>query len=387
MNNYNFKTVPSIEFGIGSVRSLYKATSSMGIQRPLIVTDAGVVDSGLLEEPLNALLHEGLEPTVFSDVVADPPTETILEAVNKALMGKCDGVIGFGGGSSMDTAKLLSVLMKQEQELGTMYGVGCVTSSRAPLIQVPTTAGTGSEVTMVAIVTTGRNTKSGVVSEVLLADKVILDPTLTASLPAHVTASTGIDAMVHAMEAYTSRHLKNPISDMLAKQALELLSSNLCLAVEEPGNVAARSNMLLGAMLAGQAFANAPVAAVHALAYPLGGNYHIPHGLSNALVLPQVIRFNSDQAAPMYLELVPHVLGIDPVDVNAKNVCDKLADFFVSLSRRCGLPTTLKAMDIPYDDLPNLANEAILQQRLLVNNPRPVERDDALEIYKRAYED
>jgi len=178
-------------------------------------------------------------------------------------------VIGFGGGSSMDVAKLLAVLIKGEQQLADIYGVDQISGGRLPLIQVPTTAGTGSEATMVSIITTGETTKAGVVSLILLADKVILDAKLTLGLPPAVTAATGIDAMVHAIEAYTSLRLKNPLSDMLAREALGLMANNISTAVKQGNNLEAREAMLLGAMLAGQAFANAPVAAVHALAYPL----------------------------------------------------------------------------------------------------------------------
>jgi alcohol dehydrogenase len=218
-----------------------------------------------------------------------------------------------------------------------------------------------------------------------LADKIILDASLTIGLPAHVTAATGIDAMVHAIEAYTSKRLKNPLSDMLAREALRLLADNIVTAVKEGGDLEARGAMLLGAMLAGQAFANAPVAAVHALAYPLGGNYHIPHGLSNSLVLPHVLRFNAPAAAELYTEIAPlimpgKVLPDDPVAVT-----ELLADHFLALAVDLGLQTTLREMDIPEDDLPKLAKESMLQQRLLINNPREVGLDDSLAIYRQAY--
>ena len=385
MNSFVFSTVADVVVGAGASEQIGDMAAAMGISRVLIVTDAGIIQFGLLDKAILSLNAHNIEYSVYADVVADPPESVVMDAVAKAQVFECDAVIGFGGGSSMDVAKLLAVLINGEQSLSEIYGVDQVTGGRLPLIQVPTTAGTGSEATMVSIITTGETTKAGVVSRTLLADKIILDASLTIGLPAHVTAATGIDAMVHAIEAYTSKRLKNPLSDMLAREALRLLADNIVTAVKEGGDLEARGAMLLGAMLAGQAFANAPVAAVHALAYPLGGNYHIPHGLSNSLVLPYVLRFNAPAAAELYAEIAPlimpgKVLPDDPVAVT-----ELLADYFLSLAVDLGLQTTLREMDIPEDDLPKLAKESMLQQRLLINNPREVGMDDSLAIYRQAY--
>lgn len=251
-----------------------------------------------------------------------------------------------------------------------------------PLVQIPTTAGTGSEVTNIAIVTTGETTKMGVVSPQLYADLAILDAELTLGLPPAVTAATGIDAMVHAIEAYTSKHKKNPLSDSLARQALSLLSGNLIAACENGSNLAARQAMLLGAMLAGQAFSNAPVAAVHALAYPIGGIFHVPHGLSNSLVLPHVMRFNLPEAAPLYAELarivVPHAEGTEEARAEALIVAMQ------QIATITGIERTLQQVGIQQSDLDRLADDAMLQTRLLGNNPREVTRADAYAIYAAA---
>lgn len=238
---------------------------------------------------------------------------------------------------------------------------------------------------MVSIITTGETTKAGVVSRTLLADKIILDATLTIGLPPAVTAATGIDAMVHAIEAFTSRHKKNPLSDMLAREALRLMAGNIEVAVKQGTNVVAREAMLLGAMLAGQAFANAPVAAVHALAYPLGGNYHIPHGLSNSLVLPHVLRFNAPNAGRNYRELAAIIMPNAVLPIDQLEVSELLATYFLSLAEDFGLPTQLRQMNIAHADIEMLADEAMLQQRLLVNNPRDVSHEDALAIYQKAF--
>lgn len=329
--------------------------------------------------------------SVFDQVIADPPLEIVEDAIAYAQQQGCDGVIGFGGGSSLDVAKLVAVLVDSNQQLKDILGIDNIVGARLPLILIPTTAGTGSEVTPVAIVTTGETTKSGVVSSMLLPDIAILDAALTLNLPAHVTAATGIDAMVHAIEAYTSKIKKNPYSDMLAKQALALLSANIVQATFEPSNLNARQNMLLGACLAGQAFANAPVAAVHALAYPLGGHFHIPHGLSNALVLTQVMRFNLSHAADLYAELADVFVGLELTD----SECDQdstseykslwLIDCLAMLSKKLGLQTRLRDLSIAQSDLETLADDAMLQTRLLINNPKPLSRDDALSIYASAW--
>ena len=383
MNGFTFTTTRSLICQPGASHDLGQQAQSLGMKRPFVVTDGGVLRTGIMEPALASLQNAGLDVSVFSDVVADPPEKMVLQAVEAARAHQCDGVIGFGGGSAMDTAKLVALLVSGEQPLKDVYGVGNATCARLPLIQIPTTAGTGSEVTPIAIVTTGETTKMGVVAPQLLPDLAILDATLTTGLPGPVTAATGIDAMVHAIEAYTSKVRKNPYSDMLARDALRLLSRNIETAVHQGDNVEARSNMLLGAMLAGQAFANAPVAAVHALAYPLGGIYHIPHGLSNSLVLPHVMRFNLSAARDHYAELAPIVLpdgrstGSDPAAT--------LIEYLAELSENVLLPQRLRDVEIPESAIERLAADAMLQQRLLVNNPREVSEADAVSIYTAAW--
>lgn len=385
MSNFVFSTVSDVVVGADTSNQLGKMAIELGIKRALIVTDPGIIQLGLLDSAIKSLDTHKIEYSIYSDVIADPPERVVVDAVIAAQAFGCDGVVGFGGGSSMDVAKLLAVLITGEQALSDIYGVDQITSPRLPLIQVPTTAGTGSEATMVSIITTGETTKAGVVSRTLLADKIVLDATLTVGLPAHVTAATGIDAMVHAIEAYTSKRLKNPLSDMLAREALRLLSGSIVTAVKQGGNLEARADMLLGAMLAGQAFANAPVAAVHALAYPLGGNYHIPHGLSNSLVLPHVLRFNGPVASDLYAEITPLIMPNQILPEDTVATTEMLADHFLSLAADLGLQTTLREMNIPESDLPKLAEDSMLQQRLLINNPRELDLEDALGIYQQAY--
>jgi alcohol dehydrogenase len=381
---FAFSTVPHIISELGAARKLGELVRARfpAARRALLVTDPGFLQTGLVQSPAAGLEAAGFHVKIYSDVVADPPEIVALSAVAAAREHDTDIVIGLGGGSSMDVAKLIAVLAGGTQALQDIYGIGNVAGTRLPLVQLPTTAGTGSEVTNIAIVTTGATTKMGVVAPQLYADMAILDAELTMGLPAKVTAATGIDAMVHAIEAYTSRHKKNPLSDVLARQALSLLSANLTAACENGGNLAARQAMLLGAMLAGQAFSNAPVAAVHALAYPIGGIFHVPHGLSNSLVLPHVMRFNAPAAASLYAELagivVPQAAG------SAEARAEALIVAMQQIAIITGIEQTLRQVGITENDLDRLADDAMLQTRLLGNNPRELNRTDARAIYAAA---
>ena len=294
MNQFQFQTVPNIISGLGSIQQLRGILTARPYQHLLLVTDAGMLKHQLHLPILEILEDLLLTYSIYSEVEADPSEQIVLNAVDYAKQQKVDIVLGFGGGSSMDVAKIIAILSHpaQQQQLSDLYGMNNAQAPRLSLILVPTTAGTGSEVTPISIVTTGETTKTGIVAPVLFADVAILDATFTENLPRHISAATGIDAMVHAIEAYTSKIKKNPYADMLAKHALKLLNQNLSLVLEDGRNLEARQNMLVGSMLAGQAFANAPVGAVHALAYPLGGHFHISHGHSNALVLTEVLKFN-----------------------------------------------------------------------------------------------
>ena len=386
MKPFVFSTTKSIISEIGAVARIAEICSQLDISKPLIITDQGIVNVGLMQPLDTAFNQAGKAYSCFDQVVADPPEHIVVAAVAYAKKVAADGIIGFGGGSSLDTAKLVALLANSDEQLADIYGVDAVRGQRLPLILIPTTAGTGSEVTPIAIVTTGDTTKAGVVSSVLLPDVALLDASLTLGLPSHVTAATGIDAMVHAIEAYTSAIKKNPYSDLLAKQALTLLSSNIVEATFNGSNVEARQAMLLGACLAGQAFANAPVAAVHALAYPLGGHFHIPHGLSNALVLIQVMNFNLSHCADLYAELAPSFSDSISLNGNDEEVSQALISYLASLIKQLKLPVNLAEMGIDKSDINILAQDAMLQTRLLVNNPKSVTIEDVLNIYQKAHQ-
>jgi len=382
MTPFTFQTTPNVLFEAGAAQKVAGLVADVGARRVLFVTDKGVRGAGLTRAA-EASLAEAAELTVFEDVVADPPAQVVEAAVALAQEKQVEAVVSIGGGSALDTAKLVAYLARSDDRLDDIYGVGLAKGQRLPLLLAPTTAGTGSEVTPIAIVTTPTTEKKGVVSARLLPDWAILDPDLTLGLPPPVTAATGIDAMVHAIEAYTSRHKKNPISDQLARQALALLSANIREACRNGSDREARGAMLLGSMLAGMAFANAPVAAVHALAYPIGAIFHVPHGLSNALVLMGVLRFNLPEAQALYAELAP-ILDPGTQSLPVPERAQAFVDALASICRDCEVPASLAEVGVSEADLPRLAEDAMKQTRLLVNNPREVTYRDAYAIYSQA---
>ncbi|MBI5860965.1 MAG: iron-containing alcohol dehydrogenase [Rhodocyclales bacterium] len=384
MSQFAFETTPRIICEQGGADRLGEIARSLGISRLFLVTDAGLIKAKLIDGAIASLTASGVHVTVFSDVLADPPELSVQAAVDAACAAGADGVVGFGGGSSLDTAKLVALLVRTPQALPEIYGIGLARGPRLPLIQVPTTAGTGSEVTPISILTTPSHEKKGVVSPLLYPDVALLDSRLTLGLPATVTAMTGVDAMVHAIESFTTRLKKNPLSDALAIKALQLLYANLPAAVNDGKDATVRENMLLGSLFAGMAFANAPVAAVHALAYPLGGHYHLPHGLSNSLVLGPVLEFNLPAAAVLYAELGRAIL---PELVSAGDREAAVAFVAAIRERVAAMPyaQTLRDSGVKQDDLPMLATDAMKIQRLLVNNPRDMVYDDALAIYQAAF--
>jgi alcohol dehydrogenase class IV len=386
MKSFSFNTTPSIIVKLGAALDLGGIVSHCLGQSVLFVTDPTLRQIGVTHAASASLSKSGVQVTFFDQVEADPSLTTLMAAVAVGRQAGVSGVLGFGGGSSMDVAKLTALLLGSDEDLNAAWGVGNAKGPRLPLVLVPTTAGTGSEVTPVSIITVGDEEKRGVSSSIILPDIAVLDAELTIGLPPAITAATGVDAMVHAIEAYTSANANNnPLSRVLARESLRLLGTNIETAVSDGRNIEARTAMLLGSMLAGQAFANAPVAAVHALAYPIGGTFHVPHGLSNALVLPHVLRFNAPVAANAYAEIAadafPHLQCEESNQARAAAFINALAD----LTKRLGLPTRLRDVGIPEDSLPKLAVVAMKQTRLLVNNPRELHEMDALAIYKSAW--
>lgn len=372
---HSFQTVADIRIDAGGTTKLDRYVEGLSHNKRIaIITDKGVRRLGLMDGGLEALRSAGYDVMVFDDVVADPPEDIVLRGAEAVKAFDAGLVIGFGGGSPMDTAKVIAHLAGCNQPLKTMYGVGLAKGPKLPLLLIPTTAGTGSEVTNVAIITTGKTAKKGVVADSLYADRVLLDATLTFGLPKHITAATGIDAMVHAIEAYTSIIHKNPLSDALALTALRKLDRAIVTACDNPSNVEARNDMLIGAMLAGQAFSNAPCAAVHALAYPLGGFFHVPHGLSNALVLTEVMKYNAPKADHWYGEIAR--------DMGVGQTGHSLIDKMETIKDATKVPQTLGEVKITADAIPMMAEDAMTKDRLLQNNAREMTYDATVKIYE-----
>jgi alcohol dehydrogenase class IV len=381
MTSFHFDPGPRLISGAG-------ATANLAEQLPpgpcLFVTDDGVRSLGLADPLLEALAASGRDPLLFDKVEADPSQSTLLEAAAAGQDAGVRSVVGFGGGSPMDVAKLAAYLIGSGDSLDSIWGVGLATGERLPLALVPTTAGTGSEATPVAIITVDGSEKRGVSARALVADWAVLDADLTLGMPRHLTAATGIDAIVHAVEAFTSARLKNPISDLHAREALRLLAANVLIACNEPNNREARGAMLLGAHLAGLAFANAPVGGVHALAYPLGGLHHLPHGLSNALMLRHVLLHNSEAARDHYAELA-EVVAPACAGGGTQAKAALLIERLDAIVHASGIAPRLRDHGIGAGEAPLLAREAMKQQRLLVNNPCEISEADAQRLYEAAW--
>ena len=382
---FSYNSVPKIRFGVGSINESIDDFVAILGERIMIITDQGLTKIGLYLSLLKKMEERGMETLLFDEVEADPSLSTVLKSISYAKENSISGIIGFGGGSPMDVAKLTALICRSKQNLNEAWGIENAKGPRLPLCLIPTTSGTGSEVTPISIITIEGEEKRGVVSSIILPDLAVLDPNLTIGLPGSITAATGIDAMVHAIEAFSSKSPNNNyLSQVMAKEALILLSQSICLAVENGKNINARTNMLMGSMMAGMAFANSPVAAVHALAYPLGGTFHIPHGLSNALVLSEVLKFNSsnDKAAESYAKLAQIVCP------NKNEICSnwseaiRFSEYIKTLCQTLGLPVKLRDLNIPQSALKKLARDAMKQTRLLSNNPRSLNEVDALNIYE-----
>jgi len=379
-----FRTTRRILFGSGAVEKIGTEAQLLKAKKVLIITDTGVIKAGLLGNIEKSLQAVGLPFVIFDGVEPDPRIEVVEKSVEKAKKEGIDLIIGFGGGSSLDIAKVTSIMITNTGKIDSFFGIDLVPNPGVPVILIPTTAGTGSEVTPIAILSdTKEKLKKGIVSPTLFPEVAILDPKLTIGLPPSVTAFTGMDALTHAIESYSSINATD-LSDLLAYKAMELLSKNLRMAYAHGENLAARSCVLEGSLLAGIAFANAGVGAVHAFAYPLGGEFHLAHGLTNTLMLPYVMRYNilgcPGKFAQMAKAFGERVEGISEL------VGAEIAVRFIErLSDDIRVPRRLRDVGIPEDAIPRLAEAAMKVTRLLANNPRKVTLEDAVAIYKSAY--
>jgi alcohol dehydrogenase class IV len=383
MDGFQFRIPGSIISGAGSLRQVATDYTLRSAHSVLLVTDRTMVQLGFADRISGLFNERGVEVSVFDQVEPEPSAETVRRAVAFGIEHGVDAVVGLGGGSPMDVAKLVALLVASPQPIEDTYGVDRAVGERLPLVLIPTTAGTGSEVTKVAVVTADNKDKAPILAPQLYCDTVILDVELTLGLPPKVTAATGVDAMVHAVEAYTSSIRKNPASDQLALQAMRLLFANVRTAVAHGDDVAARSAMLTGSMLAGLAFANSTVGAVHALAYPIGTQFHVSHGGSNAVVFVPVMRFNMPEAAPLYADIARAVLpGTRALD--DETAATSLVDSLDELIPTVGLEGRLREFGIEEQHLSDLTDGALRQERLIGYNFKPMDRTDVESAFRAA---
>jgi alcohol dehydrogenase class IV len=378
----HFKSAHKIITGYGAVSQIKEQITHLGISQPFIITDQGVVQSGTLKTVTKFL--SDFKFGIYDKVKPEPEPDVVLDCKHQFSSGDYDGIIAVGGGSVIDIAKCVAVYDEKLGPLENLFGENTITARSIPLIALPTTAGTGSEVTNIAILSdTSAQVKKGIVSDFLLPDIAIIAPEMTIYCPPSVTAASGVDALVHAIEAYLS-NFSSPITDALAIKAMELISLALPKAYCKPDNMQAREDMSTGSLLAGMAFGNAGVGAVHALAYPLGGRFHISHGVSNALLLPHVMEYNKVACLEKFTPIAK-AFGFPIEQKSHQYSADCVIEFLHQLCHDVNIPRSLQKLDIPQDAIPELAREAIKVERLLRNNPRKLTLVEIESIYQAAY--
>ena len=370
-----------IVFGTGCIETLVEDYKKMGLQRLFVLTAPPI--RPLIEEPLAKLKAAGISIEVFQDIVAEPTVNDFKKILEEARSFKADSVVGIGGGSVLDLTKLVAAFINSDQQVEDCFGTGFIKQKGLWFACLPTTAGTGSEVSPNAILLDERDhLKKGIVSPFLIADAAYVDPKLTWTVPAKVTADTGMDALTHCIEAYTNK-FAHPSVDIYALQGIRLIAANLERAVKDGKDVEAREALAFGSLYGGLCLGPVNTAAVHALSYPLGGEFHIPHGLSNAILLPSVMKFNMPAAVERYAEVAiacGETAGRTPEETAQKGV-----NFIYRLAAAVGIPDKLTALNIPQTAVDGMAKAAMQVQRLLKNNPREVTEQDARDIYNSLY--
>ena len=380
MSTYSILNAGRIVAGPDSIEQIADIVKDYGASRVLIISDKGVARAGLIDRPKALLEAAGIAVSILDDTPPEPEVEQANAIVTAAKNSGCDMVVGIGGGSAMDVAKLTAVLLNNDVTLRELLDKAPIPRRGLPTLMIPTTAGTGSETTPNSIVLVPEDElKVGIVSPKLMPDCVILDPKMTLGLPPAITASTGMDALCHAIECYTSKK-GNPFSEMIALKAISLITRSIRRAFNTGTDIDARHDMLLGAMYGGMCIATSSTTAVHALAYPLGGKYRIAHGVSNAILLPFVMRFNAVGNEDKFRDVaVAMGLDVDPAD--SKAATEKFIEAIFELNRDLQIPSDLKRWNITAADLETLVEGAAKVTRLLDNNPRPMDKADIRAIY------
>jgi alcohol dehydrogenase len=384
MKTFSFTGAKKIVFGKGSFASLAEHLTELKVSRPLVVLDANLAESGFGEKLSGLLDKAKIEFVLYDKAAPEPPIELADEGAKLAIRKKCDGVVGIGGGSAMDLAKAIAVLAANKGKAEDYLGLNKVPGPGLPKIMIPTTAGTGSEVTFTAVFIRKKlKKKEGMNSPYLYPELALLDPELTLTLPPHATAATGIDALCHAIESYTSINA-SPMSEMMSLEAIRLISDNLRTAVHDGTNIEAREAMLLGSLYAGLGLANAGVTAVHSLSYPLGGKYGISHGLANTIMLPRVMAFNLPGAQEKFVDIA-EIMGEIVDDLPLREAAYLAVEAVEALIEDCGVFTTLEELEIPEADFPELAKVAMTVARPLANNPCKMTPEEMVEIYQECF--
>ena len=384
MKTFSFTGAKKIVFGNGSFAGLAEHLAELKVSRPLVVLDRNLAGTGFGGKVAALMEKAKIGYVLFDKAAPEPPIELADEGTKLALRKKCDGVVGIGGGSAMDLAKAIAVLAANRGKAEDYLGLNKVPGPGLPKIMIPTTAGTGSEVTFTAVFIRKKlKKKEGMNSPYLYPELALLDPELTLTLPPHPTAATGIDALCHAIESYTSINA-SPMSEMMSLEAIRLISDNLRTAVHDGTNIEAREAMLLGSLYAGLGLANAGVTAVHSLSYPLGGKYGISHGLANTIMLPRVMAFNLPGAQEKFVDIA-EIMGEIVDDLPLREAAYLSVEAVESLIEDCGVFTTLEELEIPEADFPELAKVAMTVARPLANNPCKMTPEDMVEIYQECY--
>ena len=370
-----------IVFGTGCIETFVEDYKKLGLQRLFVLTAPPI--RPLIEEPLETLRKAGISIEIFQNILAEPTVNDFKAILEVAREFKADSVVGIGGGSVLDVTKLVAAFLNSDQQVEDCFGTGFIKQKGLWFACLPTTAGTGSEVSPNAILLDERDhLKKGIVSPFLIADAAYVDPKLTWTVPAKVTADTGMDALTHCIEAYTNK-FAHPSVDIYALKGIQLIAANLEKAVKNGQDQEAREALAFGSLYGGLCLGPVNTAAVHALSYPLGGEFHIPHGLSNAILLPSVMKFNMPACPERYAE-VARACGIT-AGQTTEETAQRGVDFIYRLADAVGIPNKLTALDIPQTAVDGMAEAAMQVQRLLKNNPREVTEQDAKDIYNSLY--
>lgn len=385
MNISVFRTPTELITGLGSVEKVGEKARELGANKVLVVTDKVLNQNGLVDKVLIPLKKADLHVDIIDEVIPEPPFENLEQISSKIKSEGYDLFVGLGGGSALDVTKVLSVMMTNDGDVRELVGIENVRKKGIPFILVPTTSGTGSEVTYNAIFTDTRdNVKKGIVSPYLLPDVAIIDAELTISVPPSVTAATGMDALIHAIESYTAIR-SNELTDGITLQSIKLISRSLRQAVYNGKDIKAREDMAMGSLLAGIGIGNAGAGAVHALAYPLGGKFKVPHGVANSLLLPYVMKYNVVANLSKFAE-VAKAMGENVEGLSLREAANRAVVAMAELSRDVGIPSSIQEVGVTEEDILGLAEEASKIDRLLNNNPRWFRVQDIEQIYREAYE-